>query len=392
MKLSAFLLSFALVSTQVSAETIGVWNNDGGSAGHSGYADVKTDPAKFKVVWNQKFIQSQALDGLYFTNPAITDHMIYVLVKGYSHMFDPGITGIYALNSATGEIVWKNLFADEDFFTNDPVFDNGKLYWVTEHEDNFQLTAVDAETGAPQLSSTIDYKAGLTELSDPVMFDHHLYIGDQKGFQYSLSADTGKADWAVQAGDETNEPTIAGDYVVRANYPGLDIINRQTGEKSFMHVTDLEKYVDSSPVWDEKSKTLYAMTWAQDVAELSAIDLSQRIVKWKLTMKGVMWQPVVDGDVIYSTDFNNLYEINAVTGKVTWTMRLDSGFHDVIVTPDLIFVSQTEEGQTRAISRKNHRVVWASKVVGRLSIDANRLYILGAVDFYGTNVTAISLN
>ncbi len=391
MKISTLLLSLLLVSTQATAAT-SLWNGESGNAAHAGYMDVKTDPAKFKVVWNKKFIQSQTLDGLHFTNPAITDHMIYVLVKCYSHLFNPGITGIYALNSATGEVVWKNLFSDEDFFTHDPVFDNGKLYWITHHLTNFQLTAVDAETGVTRFTTATDYKTDRVGLSDPVMFDHHLYIGDDKGYQYSLSADTGQADWVVQAGDGTEQPTVTDDFVIRANYPGIDILNRQTGEKSFMPVTDLTKFVEGGPVWDEKSKTLYALFESQAMSELSAIDLSQRIVKWKYTNKNDISDPVVAGDVIYFTDIYRLYEVNAVTGKVTWSMMLDAGFHDLIVTPEMIFVSQTTEGQTRAILRKNHSVVWASRVTGRLSMDSHRLYVLGAVDFYGVDVTAIALN
>lgn len=392
MKLTTLLLPLFLISTQANAASAtSLWNNEGGDAGHSGYVDVKTDPAKFKVVWNKSIVSTQEIDGLSLTNTTITDHMLYATVRVYSHLGDPGINGVYALNSATGETVWKISSPASDYFSSCPVFYNGKIYWTTEHQTNFLLTAVDAETGSPQLTSTLDYKAGISELSDPVMFDHHFYFGDKKGYQYSVSGDTGMIDWALQSGDETTEPTVVGDYVIRANYPGIDIINRQTGEKSFIHVTDNQKFTESTPVWDDKSKTLYVVASSLDANELNAIDLTQGIVKWKLSIKGYLAQPVVAGDVIYVCDFSTLYEVNAVTGKINWSLLIDKGFQDMIVTPDLVFVSPND-GKTRAISRKTHRVVWTSNKTGKLSMDANRLYLIGNKDFSGVEVTAIALN
>ena len=396
MKCSTLLLPLILLSTQTyAAPATTVWNNFHGNAAHTGYMDTKTDPAKLKVVWSKSFYTEQLVDGLEYSTPSITDHIFYVTMKSYSHLDNTGITGLYALNAATGETVWKNMFDRRDYFSSPPVFDNNKVFWLTGHVNNYHLTAVDAETGIMKLSDTLEVKDKLSTFASPVMFDHHLYIGDTKGFQYSVNSETGKVDWVVPAGDDKAIPTVSENYIFRNNYPGIDIINRQSGDKYFLRTTDTEKYTETTPIWNEKNKTVYtaSRTFHNSISEISAIDTEQRMVKWKLTLNGYINQPVLAGDSLYVCDFRKLYEVNAITGKINWSTNVGESPSDMVATSDMVFISHMGFNDTVAISRETHKIVWTYDKSGLLSLDKKRLYVISAnANFKGVDVSAIALN
>ncbi len=405
MKFLALVLPLALFCASANADT-SIWNNYHGNAGHTGYLNVKTDPAKFKVVWDQEFVPEDE-DGAEITFPTITDHLFYVTVKTYHHSNNYGVSGIYALNLETGATVWKNVFTKYiDFWTYSPVYDNGKIYWLSNKIDNATITAVSADTGNLVFAKDITYQSQRDGLFALNAFDHHLYVSDRHQLQYSLNGVTGAVDWFVPAGSTPSyspislDAAVTKDFVIRTNYPGIDILNRQTGEKFYIQVEDntYEHLYESTPVWDEKNKSLYVVTGdIYGARTLTAVDLEQRLVKWKLPLAVNISEPVVTGDAVYVCSDAKLFEVNAITGKINWSKDVPGRVGDMVVTADRIFLGTGSfPGEVVAVSRQAgqnglHDIVGKFAKNGVLSLDNDHLYIVTFAKGFGIEVMAVNL-
>ncbi len=74
------------------------------------------------------------------------------------------------------------------------------------------------------------------------------------GSQYSINLETGSLDWRVPAGDDQGIPTVSQKYVFRNNFPEMEVINRQTGEKFTIHISDNPKFTESTQSGMKKIK------------------------------------------------------------------------------------------------------------------------------------------
>jgi len=334
-------------------------------------------------------------------NPVITDHLFYLTVRLYTFS---EMNGLYALNPATGELAWNVPFERDKMWPDNFVYDHGNIIWQTymNGKDSYLITALNAETGTLTYTNNIARKNGTAEFGAQVAYDHHLYFGDNMNQMYSLNADTGTTDWVVPAGNVGKHEAIGSltaskNYLFRSNISGIDVINRKTGEKFFIRTTLNTDSRALDQIWDETRQTLYVISNGQHESELVAVDIEQRLVEWKLPLL-IPDQLVLADDTLYVHDVSNtsntMYEVNAITGKVNWSIPFGGGFGDMLATSDMIFFS-SYRGTTTAISRKSHEIIWTILEGGKISMDHNRLYIMGSTyegESEGLKITAVALN
>lgn len=402
MKFRGLFLSIMLITSQAGAanESSTLWNNYHGNAAHTGSLNINVDPAKFRKAWNKTFIANIPLNGgLQLCHSSITDHMLYVTISVSTDKIT-NLAGIYAVNTSTGEPVWNVMFDDgNNYAASSPVYDNGKIYWIhwpIMPAQKTLITALDAESGQLIFNNSFDNKSEQSIFADPVMFDHHLYLGDGERFQYSLNGDTGNVEWDAPTGDYRADPTVSDNYVFRTNYPGIDVLNRITGEKSYIRLSDHSEkfYNEARPVWDENNKTLYVAIRDKSDGALFAVDIEKRLTKWSLPINSYDVQPVLINDKIYYLDAGILYEVNALTGKVNWSVKavIDTVYKDMIATSNVIFISDMSSCKTTAVSVKTQKTVWSYDECGLLSLDNSKLYLMNFINHYnGVEITAIAL-
>ena len=119
-----------------------------------------------------------------FNDPAVVNGMVFVeSVDG----------NVYALNAATGALVWTNNIGN--IINNDgPAVANGLVY--VDNDVNGAIHALNATTGALVWT----YNFGDRSMSDPAVANGVVYVGDFNSNLYALNATTGALFWIYPGG------------------------------------------------------------------------------------------------------------------------------------------------------------------------------------------------
>ncbi len=145
-----------------------------------------------KLVW--KFTAEQALWG----QPVIDGTNVYFGSMDHK---------VYALNMATGKLVWSSEL-NGSILGAISLGPDGVLYAGTLGDSVF---ALDTSSG----KTIWKYAASSRIWSAPVIGNGNLYVGDQAGKIVSLAADSGKENWNIQPdGPVLGSPLVLSDLVV----------------------------------------------------------------------------------------------------------------------------------------------------------------------------------
>ena len=105
---------------------------------------------------------------------------------------------LYALNAATGELVWS--FTADEAIHSSPVINNGKIFFGTW---GTSLYALNLETGAElwryQGGTDPQYFAMQGITAAPVVDNNNVYVGARDGFVYALRQADGSLAWKYDA-------------------------------------------------------------------------------------------------------------------------------------------------------------------------------------------------
>ncbi len=255
-----------------------------------------------------------------WSSPAIADDTVY---------FGSNDGMIYALGAKDGKEVWR--FKTGGRVMSCPTFDGPYLYALSDDGYLYKLDRrsaklvwkFDTHGGAvarefpSATSATYDYLTSAATVADGTVF-----IGSADKKLYAVDADTGQEKWHFDTkGIVRSTPAVAAGLVFIGSYDhNVYAVDARTGVLRWQH--DTLKEVVSSPLVVDG--TVYIGSRSSD---LFAFDAATGKVKWKF----FYWSSWVessarvrDGNLyIGSSDYQQLFAIDARTGKRVWNVNLD---------------------------------------------------------------------
>ena len=171
---------------------------------------------------------------------------------------------VYALDLASGHLLWQTATGSEDAFMGAPAYENGVIYTT----GGKLLLALDAETGKERWRTEKD-----TQFVGLAVANGLIYVGNWDRNLYAFDQSTGEERWKFAAkGEFWSAPAVDGAMVYAGNVDkNLYALNAQTGELLWSYQTDGEAvsealladgvvYVsDSSHLFPSGARHLYAL-------------------------------------------------------------------------------------------------------------------------------------
>jgi outer membrane protein assembly factor BamB len=318
-KYKAAGFSFQLASDKSMS---GIWSFDGhelpfevkpGSL-PTGLPPVPLSAPVARPVWTFK------TTGAIWSSPAIADDSCY---------FGSNDGWIYALNTRNGKELWR--FKTGGRVLGRPTIHNAYLYMLSDDGYLYKLDRrsakliwkFDTHGGTvprdfPSASSAIyDYFASAATVADGTVF-----IGSADKKLYAIDAASGHEKWNFETqGIVRSTPAVAGELVFIGSHDHhVYAVNAGTGELKWKH--DTLKAVVSSPL--VVNGTVYIGSRSSD---LFAFDAATGKVLWQF----FYWSSWIESSarerdgILYigSSDYQQLFAINAKTGSREWMVNLD---------------------------------------------------------------------
>lgn len=224
---------------------------------------------------------------------------------------------------------------------------------------------------------------GKTIYASPIVSDDNVFIGDDTGTFYSISAKNGKINWNFQSGNRiVGTAAVANDVVVfgsaDATIYALDI---KTGKLIW-------KYLAKEPVLGSATIDNGIVYIGASDHTFRALNLKTGKLVWEYTyVKGyIETRPLIYQDkVIFGAWDNTMYALNKATGKLLWTW--DGGIKGMHYSPAAVwpvaaqgkvFFTAPDRVMT-AIDAETGKTIWRTKesmvreTIG-LSADETRVY------------------
>ncbi len=269
---------------------------------HHGYSESPA-PTDNTILW------TAPVTGDYheFPTPVIVDGIVY-------YPSNYGTDSLYALDAATGELIWKYRTG----YTDDAVtVKNGYLYTASD-----SLWCLDALTGE-RIWATNDADA---DGSTPAVVDGRVYCGRSSYYQntsyiYCFDAVTGTEIWSeTLSGYTASCLTVWNSMVFIPTYNGpLYTLDASTGSIIWENTDSYQGYWDSSPVvvdgdiyisgMDSKTRAIDAMTgttvWEVDITPGTYISATPAYH---------------DGRLYFADQVDTYHCLNASTGSTVWSV------------------------------------------------------------------------
>jgi outer membrane protein assembly factor BamB len=214
----------------------------------------------------------------------------------------------YALDSKTGEVVWK--YKTGGIIMSSPCCDGDRIFATS--YDCF-IYCLDIKTG----NLLWRFRTGGKIFSSPYCKDGVVYFGSTDRNVYAVRADNGKEVWRFPTGDEINAaPLAAEDKIYVGSYDGnVYVLDAGTGKELWRFKTGEELFWHYPPLL--KDGILYFASFDNF---LYALDTRTRKVKWKFrTGKfGNAGMPVIHGDRIYHGERGGTFYCLTMDGEEKW--------------------------------------------------------------------------
>ena len=309
---------------------------------HTGFSESSA-PTDNTILWTAQ------ITGDYheFPTPVIVDGIVY-------YPSNCGTDSLYALNAATGELIWKYRTGSTD---DAATVKNGYLYIASD-----SLWCLDALTGERIWATGV---AGLTG-STPAVVGGRVYCGLAKygtpsiSYVYCFDAETGTETWC---------DTLSG------------------GMASCMTVWNGMVFI---PTWKSSGET-----------PLYALDANTGSIIWKNTdAYGGYWDssPVIVDSVIYINGFDGRTRgIDAATGNTIWEVDITADVNYLAATPAchdgrLYFADQMDS--YHCLDAATGSTIWSVPGTqhGSSGIADGMVFYGEGIDFYDDNARVIALN
>jgi outer membrane protein assembly factor BamB len=265
------------------------------------------------------------------------------LVPGVPSAAKPTLTGSGALATRP----WT--FTTASSVDASPAIADGVVYVG---DDSGEFFALSAATGRVRWERMI----GGAIFSTAAVANGTVFFGDDNRNVYALNAETGAARWTtLTSGGVDSSPAVAGGSVYVGNgFNDIYALNAATGAVRWIRPTDND--VNSSPVIYHG--TLYVGSDDDNVYALNPLTGG---VRWtRLTGGAVNSSPAVsDGTVYVGSDDGKVYALNAGTGAIEWTTPTGGAVDSSPAVSDGTVYIGSDNGKVYALNAGTGAVRWA---------------------------------
>jgi len=314
-----------------------------------------------------------ATDGPVASTPAVAGGRVYAL------SFDGRL---YAVNAATGELLWKfatqgerrfearglhgslprtQTFADPfDTYLSSPVVAEGRVYFGS---SDGHVYALDAASGA----LVWKHRTGDVVHASPALADGRVYVGSWDGKLYALDAKTGSEVWAFQAGVDPllhnqqgfqSSPAIVGGVVYSGCRDGhVYALDAATGRELWNHDTQ-GSWVNSSPA--VSAGQVHVAT--SDTALYKVLDAGTgQLLHEHAVQAYVFGSPTIAGDVVLVGALNGVLQArDKASGALLWEFQTEASranrgwvlMADNRFNGPLLFATNWHEGMAQGVERQ----------------------------------------
>jgi outer membrane protein assembly factor BamB len=267
----------------------------------------------------------------YIVNSIVIEDIMYsTSSNGYLH----------AINLNNHNLLFSKYISEKP---TKPVFNNNKLFIGT--QDGLKMLDLGwMIIGEKQIDNIV---------SDPIIIDDKIYVGNNQGMLYCYDADTGYENWNLKLNGEIyiSNPFLNSIYV--ASEDKCYCINFSNGEINWVYDTD--GIISMRPLATNDS--VYIGSWD---ANLYSLDANTGELKWKyLTGWGIETTPVIHDDLIlFGSHDNNFYALDKNQGTTIWIYNADSAIHasPIIHNNNVIFGS--DDGHIYALEISSGDPIW----------------------------------
>ena len=266
------------------------------------------------------------VNGSVWSTPAVVNDTVYVGTLAGR---------VYGIDSSTGNVEW-NFDADEPVLS---VASSGEHVYVGTRSYNAHGNYTNSEYPFYALNRTdgsVSWQTGVEEgVSSTAGVSHdRVYVGGGNGSLRTLNRSTGETVWGfetagssviddplAESGGIASAPTVVGDTVYFASYPGnVYAVNRTDGEKRWNY-----------SVTGEPTSTVIATSPA-----------------------------VYDGTVYIGSYDNSLYALDADTGRQRWSFPAEDKIKDSspVVANGTVYVG-SNDGHLYAVDASNGTYLWS---------------------------------
>lgn len=351
------VLSFHLYAAPVEYNT---WEMYQGNAQHTGYVPITIAPDKIKRIW-QSHVES-------FEHQAIIgDNAIYVSRANHGYL-----NTLQAISMDTGNKLWAIDF--KDLRAQPPLYHDGKIFiqalgYYSSTESSFQ--AFD-ENGKLLFKTAVFDSFGNAGM--PIINNGIIYADSDRSSAIAYNEKTGEKLGEYEAYDlyhEPNSPSLIDNVLMKYGNHMIHIYDISTSQLTTRIPLAQETYPNhfSPIICDHQSFMIDTR------GGLSKINFKTKSIIFSIPdIDGV---PAVDNENIYAIKNNRLAAIDKLSGKTKWIfyeMIFDKSVHNIIITNNLIFVS--DDYGTSAISKDTHNRLWKTLVHGEMSLSNKGLFIV----------------
>ena len=231
-----------------------------------------------------------------------------------------------------------------------PTTNGEKIYFGS---DCGQFWCIDAATGIPTWTFSVNSKGSKNIWSAPVLEGGKVYFGSYDGNVYCLDAGTGVELWRHIGADWVgSSPAIASDlgllyigfeFAIKGKQGSIVALDIATGEKIWEHRT--KRYTHASPAYCAKRK-LVACGSNDD--EMLLFDAATGELQWRFTTRGsVRHAPAFDSEraqLITGCAAGYIYLIDLGSGKEVYSIKTNNSIYTIpLVLHNVAYVGSTDK-------------------------------------------------
>jgi outer membrane protein assembly factor BamB len=288
--------------------------------------------------------------------------------------YNPNETILSTKNVSGLAPAWINFTYPDDSFDTSPVVVNGVVYTCTTYG---LLFAYAVKTGQPLWR--YDH-GGLDNSSSPAVTNGIIYVGSDT--LYALNAQSGKQLWTFKAGSFISSPVVINGVLYFGTYNSyLYALNATTGTLLWSYHSQGSNF--GSPAVDN------SMVYVTNDSSTIALNAQTGTEQWTFNV-GASTPTVVNGTVYIAGTDNNLYALNAITGKVLWKKAVSgSAYEGVAVASGALYVG-TDHSNVDAFNALTGNSIWtfkAKSIIETAPSVANGVVYIGDLsnDLYALN-------
>src|SRR3989338_6777117 len=356
------------------------------------------DLSSGKILWNYKGDRPD----FFADTAAAGDGKIFVRVTNSSQLKNMSSGFIYALDEATGNLLWKYQTKKQITHSN-PVFIEGKVFVGDESGSIYAIDAKDGKLAwqqqleAYQIHSSPAYEGGVIYVGTETQ-DEGAGRFDRGSYMYALSAKDGKVIWRFESDWRSNEmpnlihgtPAVLNGVVYFGSENGwFYALNKDSGKVIWKKIITTKKDtsarqaagpglvgVSTAPALGYGK--IFVGTWEGKFLVLSQKDGST-IWEYNYGDEGTDSSAVVaDGKVCLGSHYLDFYCFNQENGKVLWKEKLGGPSaalaNGILVIPNALAAAESPGSILVAFSGKG--IQDTASITSILSLDNRNLQIV----------------